>query len=150
MTLFADHAAMEQALTEFCRHIREDFPETVNAGLAPHLISCDPAALSCTIAFDGKSWMGNPLGFVHGGVISAMLDTAMGGITYVCAGNKPTPTISLQISYVRPVPTDAVLHVDVQSSNVGHTLGNLTATLYCPDQPQRVLATAVGVYHMKV
>lgn len=147
MTFFADHAAMEEALTKFCRHICEDFPGTVNEGLAPRLISCDPTALCCTIAFDGKSWMRNPLGAVHGGVISAILDTAMGAVTYVCAGNHPTPTVSLQISYVRPVPSGTVLYADVKTTSMGRTLGHLTASLYCPDRSDRVLATAVGVYY---
>ena len=150
MTHFADHVALEQALTEFCRHIREDFPGTINEGLAPRLSACDLDPLRCTIAFDGKPWMSNPLGAVHGGVVSAMLDTAMGGITYVCAEDYPTPTISLQVSYIRPVPATTTLYVDVQTNGMGQTMGNLTARLYSPDRPDRVLATASGVYYVKI
>ena len=143
-------AEMEEALIRFCRHIREDFPGTINAGLAPRFVRCDFSEDRYTIAFPCGEWMRNPGGVTHGGAIAAMLDTAMGGITYVCAGDKPTPTVSMQVSYVRPAPLGGVVHVDVRLTSAGRTLSNVTAAMYPAGHPEQVLATAAGTYFSRV
>ena len=150
MRCVTNQAEMEAALAEFCRHIREDYPGTVNAGLAPQFVCCDFSADRYTIAFPCGDWMSNPGGVTHGGVTAAMLDTAMGGITYVCAGNRPTPTVSMQVSYVRPIPLDSTVYVDVQLTGAGRTLSNVTAAMYPADHPEQVLATAAGTYFSRV
>lgn len=148
MRCVTSQAEMETALAEFCRHIREDYPGTVNAGLSPRFVRCSFRENCYTIAFPCLDWMSNPGGVTHGGVTAAMLDTAMGGLTYLCAGNRPTPTISMQVSYVRPVPLGGTVHADVRLTSAGRTLAFVTAVLYAPDRPEQALATATGTYHM--
>jgi uncharacterized protein (TIGR00369 family) len=142
-----DQADMERALINFCRYISEDFPGTISQGLSPRFVRCSFAEDSWTIAYDIRDWMRNPGGVTHGGAIAAMMDVAMGGITYACAGEKPTPTIAMELSYVRPIPIGVTVYVDVQLIRAGRTVSSVTARMYQPEQPERILITSTGSYY---
>lgn len=139
---------LERAFDAFCRHVRRDLAGTINAGLAPRFVKCDGERDAYTIAYETAGWMRNPNGVTHGGIIAAMLDNAMGVITHVRTPGEPTATVSLEVSYVRPVPVGRELRVDVEVSRVGGTIAHITSRMYCADEPGVTLATGAGVYHM--
>jgi uncharacterized protein (TIGR00369 family) len=142
-----DQADMERALVNFCRYISDDFPGTIDQWLAPRFVRCSFAEDSWTVAYDIGDWMRNPGGVAHGGAIAAMMDVAMGGITYVCAKEKPTPTIAMEMSFVRPIAIGSTVYVDVQLIRAGRTVSSVTARMYEPERPDRVLITATGSYY---
>ena len=100
----------------------------------PALVSLGIEAVS---AADGRAgfdlvpapWQLNLLGTVHGGVLTALADTAMGSAvqTRLAVGNALT-SIELKVNFVRPVTlATGVVH------GVGEllSLGRRTATAFC-------------------
>lgn len=114
----------------------------------PEVVFCDPDSMTLELAFHTKHWMKNPIGVVHGGVIAILLDNTMGtAIASLCG--LPTPTITMTINYARPVPLDAEVRVRARVVMRGRTSSQLTAEVFLPEQPDRILVNATAVYHTK-
>lgn len=92
--------------------------------------------------------MANGLGVVHGGITAALVDTCMGIACAARHGGKPTPTITLTTNYARPVPLNADLQVRTHTVRVGATSGQLWSEVFPAGQPDEVLVTATGVFHL--
>jgi uncharacterized protein (TIGR00369 family) len=77
-------------------------PPPIAELLGMRLVSVGPS--SATFEFDPAEFMYNPIGSVHGGVVTTLLDSAMG-----CAIHTTLPagvaytTIELKVNFVRPV-----------------------------------------------
>lgn len=138
---------MEASLNAFCRHLDDDFPGTINAGLRYELVSCDYAAKTAVFSFGTAAWMSNPGGVAHGGVVAGMMDVAMGSLTYYFNHQKLTPTISLQVSYVRPMDLKRPVLIRVSLSSCGRTMGNVTASAWHEGSEDQIIATASGTYY---
>lgn len=119
-----------------------------SADLAPRLVDCSCNPVQLEMAFDTKPWMTNPMGVLHGGVVAAFLDNAM-GLTCSCLCDCDTPTISMTVHYARPTPLNTTIHIKAQLVMFGRTSSQLSAQLYLPQEPERVLAFASGVYSTK-
>lgn len=119
-----------------------------NVQLRPSLVSCDGASNSLILSFPLQPWMSNPVGVLHGGLSAAMADTAM-GMTCRCRCDHHTPTISLTLNYARPIPLGSTVHIRTHLVTRGATIAQATAEFYLPDQPDRILLSAVGVYSVK-
>lgn len=93
--------------------------------------------------------MSNPLGIVHGGITASLLDTCMGVTCAAQCGQAATPTVTMTVNYVRPVPLDAELRVRTRTVRIGRTTGQLAAEAFPADDPALILATATGVYAIR-
>ena len=112
------------------------------------LVDCDGPAGSLTLRYRTRPWMANIWGTVHGGVTANLVDTCM-GITCAVQCGVITPTVSMTINYARPVPLDAEVVVRIRTIRCGTTSGQMAAEVCLPEQPDRPLATASGVYCTK-
>lgn len=112
---------------------------------APRLVRCDGPTLTVELEYDTQSWMANPMGVVHGGILASMLDTSM-GITCYAIAQVHTPTISMNIHYARPVPLNQTIRIRITAFMAGSTTIQLQSQLYLPGEPERVLVSASGIY----
>lgn len=138
---------MERSLRAFVRHLTADFPDTINSGMALTLESCSFGEKTAVFSCEIPPWMSNPGGVAHGGMVAGLLDTAIGSVTYYFSGEKLTPTISLQVTFVRPMVLGKRARIRVSLSSCGRTMGNATAEAWQEDAPDRVIATASGTYY---
>ena len=71
--------------------------------LGIELVSCDPALGRCVLRQPWREELvGDPAsGVVHGGVITALLDTLSAGCV-IARGIRPQATLDLRIDYLRP------------------------------------------------
>ena len=53
-------------------------PSELNLRFCPELESCDGTARSAIFRFHTYSWMSNPMGVTHGGIVTAILDASSG------------------------------------------------------------------------
>jgi len=143
-----DQNKLEQELDAFCHYVRTELAGTINAAIAPHFVCCDKEKGTYTIAYETADWMRNPNGVAHGGIIAAMLDNAMGVVNHIHAPHKATATISMEVSYVLPVPLGKPVRVDVRVSRIGRTVAHSSARLYLEEDPKTDLATAAGAFYM--
>jgi uncharacterized protein (TIGR00369 family) len=86
---------------------------------------------------------------LHGGVISALLDTAGGAAvwTTVTASDRVS-TIDLRVDYLLPGRA-APLVVDANVVRSGNRVGVVTMRAFHPDAPDSTVADGKGVYNIK-
>ena len=137
---------MEAVLPARAKHVREDLAGTINSWLAPVFESCDAESGTYTCSFAMRKEYANPSGVVlHGGLTAVLFDSAMGHLSRFYAGGM-TPTISLNLSYLRPVPVDRPIFIRSHMDKPGSLANYLSAVAYTADAPDKILATATGVY----
>ena len=137
---------MEAALRSSAELVATQFKGTINSWMAPHFESCDYTAQSYTCSFSMRKEYANPSGVtLHGGLTGVLFDTAMGHLaTFYSTGM--TPTISLNIAYLRPIPVDRPILIRSHMDKPGSTIHYLSAVAFTADAPDTILATASGVY----
>lgn len=140
-------AHMIQVLEDYTRQCRELRPGTINAGLAPQLVDCDPDAGWVELKYEVAEWMRNLRGSVHGGAVCAILDNVMGALAWCVAGGTPCPTLSLQTSFVRPLTVGTVVHARADLTSGGRTLSYTQGRIWLEGTEERILSTGTAVYH---
>ena len=119
--------------------------DTIYSRLQPHIETCDAETPAITVSFPIFPWELNGNGVVNGGISATMLDAVMGTLSYAISGGF-TPTISLNLSYLRPVPAEGTLVVRAEATMVGRTVICGSGALWVRRDPARLLATAQGVF----
>lgn len=119
--------------------------ESICGRLQPRIVSCDPAGPSILLSFPVLPWELNVNGVLNGGISATMLDATMGTLSYAISGGF-TPTISLNVSYLRPVPGDGTLMVRATADMAGRSVICLSGELWDTRAPEKLLATAQGVF----
>lgn len=120
-------------------------PGSVNERMAPEFVSCSEDGRECIIRYQLKPEMRNPLGWLHGGVTSTMIDMGMGLLAYfhkqaIC------PTSSMTVNYLRPNRIGSNLIVRSQVTHLGRHIVHLAAQCWMEDAPEHITATATGSY----
>ena len=138
---------MERAFEAYFRYAKEHFGGTFNGMLGAELVSCDYERKSVLVAMDTKDWMTNPSQMVHGGVTASLLDFSMGLLARYATTGCMTPTISMEVSYLRPAPLNGRIYVEAQVSMAGFTVCHVTAKAWAED-PQKLIATSAGAYYV--
>lgn len=142
----AEQQQMEETLRGNAEMVSTLYAGTINGWLAPHFESCDYAARSYTCSFIMRKEYANPSGVaLHGGLTGVLFDTAMGHLARFYS-KCMTPTISMNVSYLRPVPVDRPIFVRAHMDKPGTTMHYLSAEAFTADAPDKILATASGVY----
>lgn len=141
-------AGMEKAFRDYFRWMREECDGTYNAMLNPRFISCDYNKKSVLIAMDTQNWMTNPSQIVHGGVTASILDFAMGLLARCSTTGYMTPTVSMDVSYLRPVPLEKTVFVEAQITMAGFSVCHVTAKVWVEGAEDKPVATSTGVYYV--
>lgn len=103
-------------------------------------------AFACTTA----QWMRNANGTLHGGMIAALADQAMGQCAYcMMPGSGIAPSIALQVQYHRAFQPEGNIRVLVYPVSITKSVMNFRAELYRQDDTDKLCASASGVYLYK-
>lgn len=109
------------------------------------VIDCDGLTGSVLFSYETRPWMANVLGIVHGGIIATLLDSCM-GLTCAVHIRGITPTVTMTVNYLRPLPLSGAVHVRTRLNHLGRTTAQAMAEIFFPDRPDDPLVTATGVY----
>lgn len=120
-------------------------PGSVNNRMAPEFVSCSEDGKTCITRYFLKPEMSNPMGWLHGGVTSAMIDMAMGALAYyhkkaIC------PTSTMTVNYLRPNRIGGYMVVKAHADFLGKKIVHLSAQAWMEDNPEQLTATATGSY----
>lgn len=86
---------------------------------------------------------------LHGGVLSALMDTAGGAAVWTCIGEEDRcSTIDLRVDYLRPAGLETV-RARAEVLRVGNRVGVTNIRLYHPGADAEVVAEGKGVYSVK-
>ena len=122
-------------------------PATIVPMMKMQLVESEPENLSLTFAFPAMAWEQNPTGAVHGGIVGTMFDTGMGLTIYAAVGCL-TPTINLNISYLRPAPGNGTLMLRATVTRRATRVVYASAEMWEAQTPDKIVATAQGVFHV--
>lgn len=119
---------------------------TINETVAPKFDSCSVKDKYYCAAFDMTPMMCNPWGAVHGGILATAFDSMMGTVAFYFGGCRKTQTLSMQISYLRSGDAKQRLFIRSRITKAGKTVTYVTAEAWSEDRPDKLIATASGVY----
>ena len=91
----------EERVQEIVANVRHRGGGMLSNMLEPEYVDCDPENKRTRIRYKRFKWEENGRGEVHGGVISAMMDTAM-GVTAMAFLDHDVSTADMSISFIRP------------------------------------------------
>ncbi len=117
----------------------------MNQMLDPQIIEYDKSKMTSVIAFVTKDWQRNTKGEIHGGVISAIFDTAMGYTAAYMSGKTEISTTDLSISYIRPMSKEDMLIVYSKVQKMGRTLIRVTAEGFSKNT-DKIVATSQATF----
>ena len=143
-----DQTGMERAFADYFQQLAEQDEVAFNNMLDPRFVSCDFAQRSLTLRMEAKPWMVNPGGILHGGITASLMDFVMGVLARYYGGGYMTPTVSMEMSYLRPGPAQNGICFDAKITRLGRTLIHTTGSLWVEGAPDRLVATSTGVYYV--
>lgn len=137
---------MQQRLTKLIADRRVMIPKSINARMNPTLLDCDEQTHTLTLSFPTEEWMSNPMGIIHGGILSTAADISMGTLCFYLAGESLCPTGSLNINFMRPGIIGSRLICRAHSDFFGKTVLHTTCTAWMEETPDKYVFTATGVF----
>lgn len=126
------------------RQFMEAIPHSRHLGMSLDRISAGIAEIS--MPYDEKL-IGDPeTGVVHGGAVSALMDTCCGAAV-ISHPSVPTATatVDLRIDYMRPATPGQGLFAHAECYHVTRSVAFVRATAYDDDR-DRPVATATGAF----
>jgi uncharacterized protein (TIGR00369 family) len=120
-----------------------DLPFSREIGMRLHQAGDGVAIVS--VPYDARL-VGDPeTGVMHGGVITALLDTACGWAVMAAATLKSTATLDLRIDYMRPATVGEAVFSRAECYRLTRSIGFARAVAYHAD-PLDPVATAQGAF----
>jgi uncharacterized protein (TIGR00369 family) len=123
--------------------IGQTFGELPVAGLlSARPVACDPVAGSLTVEFVARPEFCNLLGWIQGGMLTAMLDVTM-SFAVLCTLDRHhvVPTLELKTSYISPAKTGRIMG-EGRLVHKGRVTAFMEGRLF--DPAGRLLTTATG------
>lgn len=146
--LFFSSNELEQRVNKWLELIRKEKPNSYACNVPMKLIACDGEHQELVFRFDVSPEMENPWGVTHGGMLALAMDWAMGITARTVLDRNDSPTINMNIGYLRPVPLGSELLIRAQVLHGGSTVATLRATAYISGD-DRPCVSAEGVYFMR-
>ena len=133
--------------TKIARQFIEAIPHAVALGM--DLTDMGHGEVEMTMPYDAR-FVGDPeTGVIHGGAVSALMDTCCGAAV-ISHSSCPsgTATIDLRIDYMRPATPGQALSTLAVCYRVTRSVAFVRATAYDEDK-SRPVATATGAFTVR-
>ena len=131
----------EKRVQEILENIRKKSNGMLSNMMDPQYVSCNPENMTTRIRYRRFKWEENGRGEVHGGVVSAMLDTSM-GTTAMAFLEHDVSTADLSVTYIRPFAGRSFI-VESEVTHLGRRVVRLQARAFDEDTG-KLLATGTS------
>jgi uncharacterized protein (TIGR00369 family) len=133
---------------EFVRRIMSEMIP-FNAYLGVQVDALDHGYAVLSVPFRPE-FIGDPMRpALHGGVISALIDTCGGAAVWTTVKlTDRVSTIDLRVDYLRPGRTEALI-TEGRVIRAGNRVGVVTIRAFHPSDPTAIVAEGKGVYNIK-
>ena len=99
----------------------------INDMMAATLEDCDPDAGTLALSFRVEDWMRNPMGTMHGGLLTTCVDLTIGTLTRFLRGGGHVSTVTLNMNFQRPVPYGETVVIEARMDKNGGRVAFLGA-----------------------
>lgn len=138
---------MEKRVEDLLSFFRESLAGTVSERVPMHLYQVDYGHKTLTIYIEPTPWMADRTGGMSNGAFSVALDQAMGIICLYFTRRSMTPTVTMQLSLLRPIPLDRRLYIKVKLLGTDGTKVDVAATAWSEGGKDAPVCSAVGIYY---
>ena len=121
------------------------YKDLINGLMRAEKVSCSYEDKTITFAFRVQPWQVNRAGHLHGGMMCTAFDMTMGVLVRFLAGKNFTPTVSLDVKYIRPVKVGDTLLVTAKAIAAGRRITQLTCEAYS-GRTGKLAASGASVY----
>lgn len=135
---------MDERIKKFIFESKESSPKGINSLMQYQLYDCSFEEKTLDCIFPVEEWMLNPSGAMHGGLICTAIDITFGTLSIFLTDNG-SPTVKLDVSFVRPIKMGDIVLVKAKCINNGKTLSHLTGEALSM-KTGRVCATSIGIF----
>ena len=132
---------MEEKVRRGIQGMSPDEPDHLYSKMKLEYYDCDPEESSLTLRFPVQKWELNHMGTLHGGLYATAVDTTSGALVRNLTGCIITPTINLNINYLKPAVEGDALLVKATAERIGRHLANIHADCRS-EKTGRLLASA--------
>ena len=112
----------------------------------PTPVSWNAETMELTMVYQPDPDMGNPIGGLHGGIIATMFDNGLGALAISFAEGAFTPTISMNLEYLRPAPVDAPVYLHASIVKLGRNMIHLRGELLEAPDSRKPYAAATAIF----
>ncbi len=138
----------DMSFEEAIEKLSHEFREKVGGVLGQRFESSAADEGEYVSSFAANDWMANPGGTLHGGMISAMFDHAMGVHAIKAAKKLPTPTTHLSITFCRPISIGSRVYIRSKLVTVTRSSVQIMGEAWVDDCPEKTAAYATASYHI--
>lgn len=146
----SQNLSMEQRVRQTLQFQRHPEKDNIEDWISMELVRYDAEKQEYIIRAHTASWMRNAVNNVHGGIITAYLDQAMG---CVCHCQKESaeiaPTIEMNLSFHRPVLTDREVVIKVRVISVTRHLIRMQSTIAMAETPEKTCVSAAATFYCR-
>ena len=136
---------MEAYMEKTIQEIRVDQAEIVNGMMHAEYLGCSFEDKSVKFLFPVLPWQANRVGVMHGGAMCTAFDLSMAALARFVAESNFTPTISLEVKYIRPVQMGDRLVVTTRATTAGRRISQFVSEAVI-ESTGKLAATATSVY----
>lgn len=137
---------MRAHVEESLRFFRENMTGTVAEQVPLYLHDFDFEAKSITTVLTPTPWMADRTGDMSNGAFAVALDQTMGFLCLYTANRAMTPTVTMQLSLLRPIPIDRKLYIQARLMGGDGTKIDVAATAWSEGMEHSPACSAVGIY----
>lgn len=123
----------------------ENLPEDNICRLARRVVTAfDYEEQTLTAEYESDEWMQNAAGAMHGGMQAVCTDMTTGALAGILCDSFAA-TVSLSVSYLKPVPSSGTLVIKAFAVHLGRTNAHLRAELRSKETGE-LLGTATAIH----
>lgn len=119
-------------------------PESIGAMLDFEYVSCDAKNAEGVLSHTVSEPEVNIYGTLHGGIISWLMDTAMGIFARAYTGYETIVTLDIHVNFLRPVYAGDKIFIKAGVTHAGSKVVNSISEMYVKD---RIVATADSAFY---
>lgn len=119
--------------------------DLINGMMKAESAGCSYEEGTMSFAFPVQKWQTNRVGNLHGGMIATAFDITIAALARFYAGKNFTPTVSLDIKYVRPAKEGDKVIVTARRISAGRRISQLVCEAKDSDTG-KIIATGASVY----
>lgn len=138
-------AYMTEVLRTVCETTADSQNQRINDMIQPQLANCDYDKRELAMRFHASEWELNPMGTLHGGLMTLMIDMTSGLLVRFFRASMKAVTVQLSVNFLGSVEKEDDILVHAHLDKLGKRVAFLHAEIIV-EKSQKLAATATCTF----